>query len=141
MIALIGILCVSCVALFFAVGNWITIARAKKLKNPIAPSPAAVAEGKQIYTQHCENCHGEKGDGKGEKAPELSTAPTDFTDAQKMNSITDGELFWQTTKGRQPMPGFEGKLTSDQRWEVVDFIRTFARKPTADLPSAAAPPK
>jgi len=119
----------------------VEIARAKKLKNPIAPVPAALADGKQIYQQHCENCHGENGDGKGQKAPELSTAPTDFTDAQKMNGLTDGELFWQTTKGRQPMPAFEDKLNPDQRWEVVDFIRTFARKPASDSSSVPAPQK
>ncbi len=140
-IALAGIGCVICAALFFAAGNWIALAKAKKLQNPVAPSSEALAEGKQIYGQHCENCHGEKGDGKGQKAAELSTAPTNFTDAQKMNGVTDGELFWQTTKGRQPMPAFEDKLTPDQRWESVDFIRTFATKPTPASPEASAPPQ
>jgi mono/diheme cytochrome c family protein len=134
--ALFGIACVICVALFFAVGNWMALARAKKLKNPVASSAQALSEGRQIYGQHCENCHGEKGDGKGQKAAELSTAPTDFTDAQKMEGVPDGELFWQITKGRQPMPAFEDKLTTDQRWESVDFIRTFATKPAAGPPSA-----
>ncbi len=133
------ILCAICAALFFAAGNWIALAKAKKLKNPVAPTPATLAEGKQVYGQHCENCHGEKGDGKGQKAAELSTAPTDFTDARKMSDVTDGEFFWQITKGRQPMPAFEDKLTPDQRWESVDFIRTFAMKPAAASPVAPAP--
>lgn len=129
------ILCAICAALFFAAGNWIALAKAKKLKNPVAPTAAALADGQKIYGQHCENCHGEKGDGKGQKAAELSTAPTDFTDAQKMSGVTDGEFFWQITKGRQPMPAFEDKLTPDQRWESVDFIRTFATKPADRSPS------
>jgi mono/diheme cytochrome c family protein len=138
-IALIAIACMVCAALLFSAGNWMALAKAKKLKNPIAPSASALADGKQIYAQHCENCHGERGDGKGEKAAELSTAPTDFTDAQKMTSLTDGELYWQITKGRHPMPAFEDKLTPEQRWESVDFLRTFAPKPAAD--TLSAPPQ
>lgn len=128
-ILLFLILCAICVALIFAAKNWMELAKARRLKNPVAATPAALADGKQIYAKHCENCHGESGDGKGEKAPELSTAPTDFTNAQKMQNAPDGELYWQTTKGRPPMPGFEDKLTEEQRWEVVDYIRTFAAKP------------
>ena len=137
-IALVVIACAICVALYSAAGNWMERARAKNLKNPVAPSPEALAEGKQLYGQHCENCHGERGDGKGEKAAELSTAPTDFTDVQKMAGVSDGELYWQITKGRKPMPAFEDKLTDQQRWESVDFLRTFASKPAAD-PSSAPP--
>lgn len=123
------ILCAIGVALIFAARNRMELARARRLKNPVAATPAALAEGKQIYAKHCENCHGENGDGKGQKALELSTAPTDFTNAEKMQSAPDGELYWQTTKGRPPMPAFEDKLTEEQRWEVVDYIRTFAAKP------------
>lgn len=136
-IALAVIACVIGTALLLSAGNWMALAKARKLQNPIAPSPAALAEGRQIYRQHCENCHGENGDGKGEKAAELSTAPTDFTDTQKMDRVTDGEVFWQITKGRQPMPAFEAKLNSDERWEVVDFLRTFAPKPSAGSPAPA----
>jgi mono/diheme cytochrome c family protein len=140
LIALVGIGCVIFAALFFAAGNWMALAKAKKLKNPIVPNTQVLAEGKQIYGKHCETCHGEKGDGKGQKAAELSTAPTKFTDAKKMNGVADGELFWQITKGRQPMPAFEDKLTPDQRWESVDFIRTFAMKSTPASPEASSPP-
>jgi mono/diheme cytochrome c family protein len=140
-IALILIVSAIGAALFFAAGNWMAIAKAKKLKNPVAPSAAALAEGKQIYRQHCENCHGESGDGRGEKAPELSTAPTDFTDSQKMDSVTDGEFYWQITKGRQPMPAFEDKLNDEQRWDSVDYIRTFERKPAAGSSATPASPQ
>jgi mono/diheme cytochrome c family protein len=130
-IALIVILCGAIIALSFAVNNWITNARARRLKNPVDATPASLAAGKEIYIKHCENCHGENGDGKGEKAPELSTAPTDFTDVSRMDRATDGEFYWRITKGRQPMPAFEDKLTDTERWESVDFIRTFERKISA----------
>ena len=113
------------------VRNWSENAAVRKLKNPVPATPEAVAAGKADYAEHCRNCHGEKGDGKGEKAAELSVAPGDFTDARKLNGRTDGELYWQITRGRLPMPAFDDKLTDQQRWQLVDYIRTFAAKSTS----------
>ena len=55
-------------------------------------------------------------------------APTDFTDARAMGRITDGELFWKISHGRRPMPAFHDKLTEQERWQLVDYIRVLARK-------------
>ncbi|MGB9069667.1 MAG: cytochrome c [Candidatus Acidiferrales bacterium] len=108
--------------------NWSAVSAARRLKNPVPPTAEAIAAAQRDYGEHCRSCHGEKGDGKGEKAPELSVAPGDFTDARTMSRRTDGELFWQITRGRLPMPAFEDKLTAQQRWQLVDYIRTFAAK-------------
>lgn len=112
--------------LIWAVQGWSALAKARKLKNPFPATPAALAAGIEVYTNHCRRCHGQYGDGRGEKAAELSVAPGDFTNASKMNRLTDGELYWQTTYGRRPMPAFAHKLSDEQRWKVVDYIRTFA---------------
>ncbi len=135
------ILCGIGAAAILGVNNWMALAKARKVKNPMAATPATLAEGKQAYAKHCENCHGESGDGKGQKAPELSTAPTDFTKTSEMDSRTDGEFFYRITKGRRPMPAFEDKLNETERWEVVDYIRTFERKPAGSsaVPSSSSP--
>jgi mono/diheme cytochrome c family protein len=106
--------------------NWSATSAARKLKNPVPPTAEAIAAAKVDYREHCRSCHGEKGDGRGEKAPELSVAPGDFTDARTMSGRTDGELYWQITRGRLPMPSFNDKLTDQQRWQLVDYLRTFA---------------
>jgi mono/diheme cytochrome c family protein len=108
--------------------NWNATAAARKLKNPVPATADVLVAGKQSYGEHCRNCHGPKGDGRGEKAAELSVAPGDFTDARTMSRRTDGELYWQITRGRLPMPAFEDKLTDQERWQLVDYIRTFADK-------------
>jgi mono/diheme cytochrome c family protein len=125
-IALFVILGAAIVLAAFSARDWSAMAKARKLQNPAPPTPEALAAGKESYRKHCQNCHGEHGDGKGEKAPELSVAPGDFTDAQKMRRLTDGELYWQITRGRRPMPSFADKLSDEQRWQAVDYIRTFA---------------
>lgn len=116
------------------------MAKARKLKNPFPANSERLAVGKDVYTNHCQKCHGVNGDGKGEKAAELSVAPGDFQDESKMNSQTDGELYWQVTKGRRPMPAFGGKLSDQQRWEVVDYIRMFAGRASANKSTSVPGP-
>jgi mono/diheme cytochrome c family protein len=127
-VALFALLAVMVVIVLNTARNWSATAAARKLKNPLPPTADVLAAGLQNYGQHCRSCHGEKGDGRGEKAAELSVAPGDFTDARTMSRRTDGQLFWQITRGRLPMPAFEDKLTDQQRWQLVDYIRTFADK-------------
>jgi mono/diheme cytochrome c family protein len=126
--ALVVGLIVVFIAFGYEVNQWSIVARARKLKNPVPVTPVALSEGKQLYQQHCQRCHGPNGDGHGEKAPSLSVAPGDFTDTTKMSRVSDGELYWQITYGRLPMPAFKDKIDEKGRWELVDYIRTFAEK-------------
>lgn len=136
-LTLLAILVAGALTAINASRNWRATAAAKRLKNPVPSTADAVAAGKQAYGEHCRSCHGEKGDGRGEKAAELSVAPGDFTDAQAMRRRTDGELYWQITRGRLPMPAFEDKLSDLERWQLVDYIRTFADISPASPPSGS----
>jgi mono/diheme cytochrome c family protein len=115
-------------SILYSLTSWDAPAAARRLKNPVAASESALEAGRASYSEHCKSCHGENGNGKGERAAELSVMPTDFTDAREMNRLTDGELFWKITRGRRPMPAFEDKLNETQRWQLVDYIRTFASR-------------
>ena len=136
-LALLVILVAGSIGLMSAVSNWSAVEQAKKLQNPVPPTDAAWGAGMSVYLDHCVTCHGDNGDGKGQKAAQLSVAPSDFTNARKMGGLTDGELYWQITKGRKPMPGFEDKLTADQRWEAVDYIRSFSQPKTPAAPAGS----
>jgi mono/diheme cytochrome c family protein len=94
-----------------------------------------------IYANHCAQCHGERGDGKGRKSAQLSVEPGNFTDPRKMHDLTDGQLYWQITKGRNPMPGFEDKLTATERWQAVNYIRGFLQPSNAADPKQPAAPR
>jgi mono/diheme cytochrome c family protein len=133
--ALLVIVIVGSFALVEALSDWSTAERVKRLQNPLPSTDEARAAGKSVYMDHCVTCHGDNGDGKGQKADQLSVAPSDFTDAQKMHGLTDGQLYWQITKGRKPMPGFEDKLKPEQRWEAVDYIRSFSPHSGSAMPT------
>jgi mono/diheme cytochrome c family protein len=107
--------------------DWLVPERAKQLKNPIQPTAAALKDARAVYDDKCANCHGSAGRGDGADAKRYDPAPTNFTDATKMNAATDGELFYKISEGKKPMPVFKTKLTEYQRWELVLLIRSFDR--------------
>jgi mono/diheme cytochrome c family protein len=123
----------------FSLSDWSAPAKAKAMPNPVPATPAAIGAGMSIYMDRCQNCHGEDGNGKGERADKLSVAPADFTDAHAMRAQTDGELFWKISEGHKPMPAFDKKLTEGERWQLVDYIRTFSQSASAAPDKGAAP--
>jgi len=108
-------------------GPWIVPEAEKSRKNPLVLSSASLEEIKPLYREDCAKCHGETGKGDGSKAAQYRPAPTDFTDPALLATRTDGELFYKIGEGRRPMPGFQGRLTQDQRWRLVLLIRSFAK--------------
>jgi len=58
----------------------------------------------------------------------LSIKPADHTSVAVQNQ-TDGALFWEMTTGHNPMPSYKLMFTEKQRWELVNYIRTLAKKP------------
>lgn len=100
------------------------------MKNPIAPSADGIATAHAIYMDKCANCHGDKGEGDGPESGMYDPPPADLADAKMMNSMTDGEIFYKITEGRRPMPSFKKQLSDEQRWLLVNFIRTLAPKPS-----------
>jgi mono/diheme cytochrome c family protein len=114
--------------------DWVAPPEAKNLKNPVPVNDTTVAAGRDVYTAKCVECHGDKGDGNGDEAEMYDPKPGDFTNARMMKEMTDGELFWKITEGKKPMPSFKNRLTEEQRWQVVNYIRTFS-KPAAPAPA------
>jgi mono/diheme cytochrome c family protein len=102
---------------------WPAPETAMKMKNPVKADDASVKEGKELYAQHCKSCHGAKGKGDGTKAEKLDISCGDFTSAE-FQKMPDGEIFWKTTEGRKPMPSFKEKLSDNERWAVINYLRT-----------------
>lgn len=106
-------------------GVWRVSPRKARMQNPIPANKPSIALGKKIYEKECLECHGKTGKGDGPEATDLEKEVGDFTDP-KMWEQTDGALFWKTTIGRKPMPGFRKLLTKEERWHAVNYMRTFA---------------
>jgi mono/diheme cytochrome c family protein len=106
---------------------WPAPEAAVKVKNPVKSDDAAIKEGKELYGQQCKSCHGAKGKGDGTKAEKIDISCGDFSSAE-FQKQTDGEIYWRTTEGRKPMPSFKEKLSDNERWAIVNYMRTLADK-------------
>jgi mono/diheme cytochrome c family protein len=120
--------------------NWVAPEEVKKLKNPVPATDASLAAAKSVYLDKCAQCHGEEGKGDGPEAPMYDVKPADFADARMMGEMTDGEIFWKISEGRRPMPTFKKQFTEEQRWQLVNYVRSFAAKPAAAKKASAPPP-
>jgi mono/diheme cytochrome c family protein len=105
--------------------EWKAPARAAKKKNPIPADDKSIALGKQVYEKECVSCHGKTGKGDGPKAADLERKPGDLS-SPHVQSQSDGELFWKVSEGRKPMPSGEKLLNEEERWQVVDYMRSLA---------------
>jgi mono/diheme cytochrome c family protein len=105
---------------------WVVPANFKTMKNPVAVGDASTKLGQVLYTKNCASCHGKAGLGDGVKARALKTFPGDFSKADFQNQ-TDGDLFFKSKMGRDEMPKYEGKLTDDDIWNMVNYMRTLKK--------------
>jgi copper transport protein len=99
----------------------------RSLRNPIPPTAASIAAGQQLYAQSgCADCHGPEGRGDGPLAPALRPRPADFR-VHMQAGHTDGELFDWITNGvpGTAMPTYGQQLAETERWNLINFIRTF----------------
>jgi len=107
---------------------WIAPASANQLKNPLAGNTNVLKDAKKNYEMYCTACHGAGGKGDGTAAASLNPKPADHT-STKVQSQTDGALFWKLSEGRGIMASYKQILSDDkQRWALVNYIRSLKKK-------------
>jgi putative copper export protein/mono/diheme cytochrome c family protein len=93
--------------------------------SPVPYTTRSIATGQHLYLDHCTTCHGMFGKGNGPAATSLPSRPADLTAAHVLDH-REGDLFWWLSFGisGSAMPGFADRLTEDERWDLVNFVRT-----------------
>jgi putative copper resistance protein D len=97
------------------------------LRPTVPYAAAAIVNGQALYRTHCAVCHGTGGHGDGPAAAGLRPRPADLT-ARHAADHTVGDLFWWLTHGIKgsAMQGFGDRLGEDERWDLINFVRTLA---------------
>ena len=106
--------------------SWQAPASAAAVKNPYSVDEMSRTQGRELFVQQCVTCHGASGKGDGPASAFLGKPLPDFT-KEKFQKQTEGELFWKVSNGNAPMPTFGEALEDKQLWEVVNYLRNFAK--------------
>jgi len=107
--------------------KWTAPAAEARKKNPIAVSESSLAGGQKTYLKRCVACHGKTGNGDGPDAADLGIHPAKLSDPV-IRGETDGALFWKITVGKKPMPNYGSRLSPTDRWNVINYLRTLAKR-------------
>jgi mono/diheme cytochrome c family protein len=107
--------------------KWSAPAAEAQKKNPAAATESSLAAGRKIYSKTCAMCHGKTGDADGPAVIELNIHPAKLSDPQ-LATQSDGALFWKITTGKKPMPAYGKRLSQTDRWNLVNYIRTFSKR-------------
>jgi mono/diheme cytochrome c family protein len=94
----------------------------------VPANAVSLARGKQLYEEAgCASCHGVSGRGDGPAGRGLRPRPADFR-VHMTAGHTDRQLFDWISDGVEgtAMTGFKDRLSVDDRWHLVNYIRTFA---------------
>lgn len=95
---------------------------------PTVPYQAlSIANALRLYREQCLFCHGTGGYGDGPAAAVLRPRPADLT-AKHTADHTVGDMFWWLTHGKKgtSMPAFQDRLGAEERWDLINLIRTLA---------------
>ena len=103
------------------------------IDNPYPISSEGLAIGKELYDIYCGICHGEKGDGNGWLVDE--TNPNQVYPAQPSIMTSDdfiessnGRYYHSIIYGKNLMGSYADKLSFEDRWQVVHYIRSLQAK-------------
>jgi S-disulfanyl-L-cysteine oxidoreductase SoxD len=96
-------------------------------KNPIPATAQSVERGGKLFAVYCTPCHGESGKGEGLVSTKF-VPPPDITNAELQKARTDG--YWQSYigVGGAIMPSYGEALSPEERWHLVNYVRSLAQK-------------
>ncbi|MCO6489352.1 MAG: cytochrome c [Phaeodactylibacter sp.] len=103
------------------------------IANPFPITAAGLERGKELYTIFCGICHGEKGDGLGYLVSDANpnvkypAAPANFLLDAFVES-SNGRYYHSIMYGRNVMGSYKDKISYEERWQVIHYIRSLQAK-------------
>jgi mono/diheme cytochrome c family protein len=97
--------------------------------NPVKPTEASIALGRQNFHTFCVPCHGPEAKGGTTGPVAVKFIPTpDLTNAELQKQRTDGYWHSYIVVGGAVMPAYGEALSSQEAWHIVNYLRTLAQR-------------
>ena len=112
-----------------AIRDWAVPTRYQEMRNPVACSEEAVAEGRAHWADHCATCHANNGSGDSMFGRAMYPKPPDMRQAETQRQ-SDGKLYYTVKNGVRlsGMPAFGDPGDQDtDTWKLVCFVRQLPR--------------
>lgn len=115
-----------------------TRAIAEIIANPFPITADGLARGKALYDIFCGICHGPKGDGAGylvrdpnpaagDAGGKYPAAPANFL-LDEFVASSNGRYYHAIMFGKNMMGGYSDKVSYEERWQVIHYIRSLQAK-------------
>ncbi len=90
---------------------------------PISATTDSLQRGAVLFGINCVICHGQGGKGDGVLNGFFNPKPFDLT-SDAVQKLPNSEIFLVITQGRDPMPSLAENLGVQERWDVINHVRT-----------------
>ena len=107
----------------------------RELKNPLPTTPENIAEGKRLFGYLCTHCHGAEGKGDG-TIPNAEKFPPPPAYDGALKDLPEGKAFFSIHYGKNLMGSHASQLTPEERWKIVQFIKTCQAGTPGVMPAA-----
>lgn len=99
--------------------------------NPHPITDAGLAVGKELYNINCAICHGAKADGNGyivrDDGGVYPVQPANLIN-DEFTAASNGRYYHSIMYGKNLMGSYKDKLSYDERWQVIHYIRSLQAK-------------
>jgi len=107
-----------------------------KMHNPLQPTPVTLHHGADLFAADCAPCHGPTGKGDGTVVHLLAHKPANLLTGVSKN-LPEGYIYGYIRNGGIWMPSYGDAMSSDERWEVVMYLRQLQDKYGATAEASA----
>lgn len=106
---------------------------AEIVDNPYPITEAALKNGKAMYVIFCATCHGEKADGNGylvrDDGGKYPAQPANLIN-EEFTTASNGRYYHALMYGKNVMGGYSDKISYEERWNVIHYLRSLQAKET-----------
>ena len=96
----------------------------RMLPNPIESTGPSLERGRERYDIYCALCHGPAGNSDGSVSQALAGIVPRLNTPQ-VRGYTDGYIYAVIQDGRGLMRQYGDKVRGDDRWHIINYIRSF----------------